>query len=409
MTAKITANPTKVSEFARSPNIISKDYSHAGVAARIQLTGHAHQAIPDVAEQGYREHWDVLNKYGEERWEEVFARAFKVREGFAQMIDSRSENIALASNVHDLVVRFLSALPLKERPRIVSTDAEHPSIARQLERLAESSIELITVPAVPAESLVERLAAQLNDKTAALFLSSVNFVSGHLALELDTLMPRCQAKGVELFVDAYLSVNVQNFSLQDYNLDQAFVVGGGSKYCQMANGCCFMHVPSGRDYRPLVTGWFGNFDPLLDNPAATPIAYADDASRFDGSSYDALSHFRATHVFDYFRNRGLTIDLLHDVNDHQKMVLVREFERCDLNDRIITLSTQLEYFGGFVSFKSPYSQQLCEKMRDRGVHTDYRKNWLRMGPAPYLCDEQLSDGIIALQESVKELEGELYS
>jgi hypothetical protein len=30
-----------------------------------------------------------------------------------------------------------------------------------------------------------------------------------------------------------------------------------------------------------------------------------------------------------------------------------------------------------------------------------------MGPAPYLCDEQLSDGMLALQESVKELEGEL--
>lgn len=399
----------KVSDFASSPNILSADYRHAGVAARIQLTGHTHQAIPDAAERGYAEHWDVLNKYGEERWEEVFSRAWRVREGFAALLDAEPENIALASSVHELVVRFLSALPLKERPRVVMSDAEHPSVARQLERLAEESIELVVVPAVPATTLVERLAAALDDKTAALCLSSVNFVSGHLALELDTLMPRCQQLGVELFVDAYLSVNVQNFSLSDYNLEQAFVVGGGAKYCQLGNGNCFMHVPPGRNYRPIVTGWFGCFDPLVDNPAATPLAYSDDASRFDGSSYDALPHFRAGHVFDYFKARGLNVDLLHDVNDHQKVVLAREFHACDMNDKIIRLSTEIEYFGGFLSFKSPYSRQLCEKMRDRGVHSDYRKCWLRMGPAPYLCDEQLSDGILALQESVKELEGELYS
>lgn len=399
---------TSLSEFAKSPNILAADYSHAAVAARIMLTGHTHQAIPDIAQRGYSEHWDVLNKYGEERWDEVFSRAWRVREGFASLIDSSADDIALAASVHDLVVRFLSALPLRQRPRIITTDAEHPSVARQLERMAEEGTELVTVAAVPADTLVERLAAELNDKTAALCLSSVNFVSGHLTLELDTLMPKCQKYGVELFVDAYLSVNVQHFSIKDYNLEQAFVVGGGAKYCQMGSGNCFMHVPPGRNFRPLVTGWFGCFDPLLDNPAATPLAYADDASRFNGSSYDALPYFRACHVFDYFVQKGLSVDKLHDINDYQKSVLVREFLRCDLSNKIIRLSTEAEYFGGFISFKSPYSRQLCEKMRDRGVHSDYRKFWLRIGPAPYLCDEQLQDGILALEESVKELQSEMY-
>ena len=74
----------QLSEFARSPNVIAEDYRHAGVASRIHLVGHTHQAIPDVGERGYTEHWDVLNKYGEERWDEVFSRAWRVREGFCQ-------------------------------------------------------------------------------------------------------------------------------------------------------------------------------------------------------------------------------------------------------------------------------------------------------------------------------------
>ena len=63
----------KLSDFSSSRIFWPLIIATRGVASRIQLTGHSHQAIPDVAERGYAEHWDVLNKYGEERWEEVFA------------------------------------------------------------------------------------------------------------------------------------------------------------------------------------------------------------------------------------------------------------------------------------------------------------------------------------------------
>jgi len=394
-----------LSDLAQSPNAIAPDYRHAGVSARILLTGHLHQAVPDVAERAYREHWDCLNKYGDERWDMVFSKSDRVREGFAARIDGHRENIALGSSVHDLFVRFLSALPLQQRPRIVTTDSEHPSVARQLMRLAEARIEVVQVSADPASNVVERIAAEINDATAAVCLSSVNGVTGHQTLELDTLLPLCQKYGVELLVDAYQSVNVLSFSVRDYNLEQAFVVGGGANYLQMGSGNAFMHVPPGRDFRPLVTGWFGCFDPVLDNPAATPIAYADDATRFNGSTQDSLPHFRACRVFDYFERRQLTPEFLHDVNNHQLNLLAKRFRRCDFDERVIKLTTDVEYLGGFIAFESPYANQLCELMRDRGVHTDYCKQWLRMGPAPYLCDEQLEDGIDALAEAVQELTG----
>ena len=387
-----------------SPNILSVDYQHAAVAQRIQLTGHIHQALPDVCEQAYAEHWDALNKQGEERWDLVFDKSERVRRGFAQMVDGQSEYLALASSVHDLFVRFLSALPFVEGGRIVTTDAEHPSIGRQLARFHEAGrVEVVQVSATPVDNLVERLAANINDKTLAVCVSSVNFENGQQTLELDTLLPVCQKFGAELFVDAYQSVNVLPFSLQDYNLEQAFVVGGGAKYCQMGNGICFMNVPPGRDYRPQVTGWFGNFDPVLDDPAAMPVAYSDGASRFNGSSNDALPLFRASHVLDYFATRDLNVDFLADVNHHQLSFMAKKFLSLGLDPALIKLPVDVEYMGGFMGFKSPHAQVISEHMRDRGVHTDYCKDWLRLGPAPYLCDEQLEDGILALQESVEEL------
>lgn len=393
-----------IQDLATYPNALSKDYTHASVAQRIQLTGHVHQALPDVCEKAYREHWDCLNKYGEERWDEVFGRADQVRQGFAEMIDSRAENIALAANVHELFLRFLSILPFSPTRKILTTDAEHPSIARQLTRIHEEGYaQVVTVPADPAADVVGRLASQIDDQTLAVCVSSVNFISGHQTLELDTLMPLCQKVGAQLFVDAYLSVNVQHFSLEEYNLQQAFVAAGGAKYCQMGNGNCFMHVPPGRDFRPIITGWFGCFDPLLDSPASQPVAYSDDASRFNGSSYDAMPHFRAVHVLDFFRERKLSVDFLADVNHRQLELLAKRFKALDVPESQIQLPVDVEYMGGFMALKTPFAQSLCEKMRDRGVHTDYRKHWLRFGPAPYLCDEQLEDGITALEESLQEV------
>ncbi len=205
-------------------------------------------------------------------------------------------------------------------------------------------------------------------------------------------------------MDAYLSINVQPFSIQEFNLEDAFVAGGGAKYCQMGNGNCFMHVPPSRELRPLISGWFGCFDPLLDSPAALPFAYPDGACRFNGSTYDAMPYFRAVHVLDYFQRKQLTVDFLADVNVHQLELLANRFRALDLPATLIHLPVDVEYMGGFMALKTPHAQKLCEKMRDRGVHTDYRHQWLRFGPAPYVCDEQLEDGITALQESIDELQ-----
>jgi kynureninase len=164
-----------------------------------------------------------------------------------------------------------------------------------------------------------------------------------------------------------------------------------------------MHVPEGYKGRPWVAGWFGTFDALADNPASQPVMYGDDHQLFDGSSYDPTAHYRAVHVFDYFRKKELTPELLHDLNHHQLQLLEKHFKSCDFDPAVISLSNSVEYMGGFISFNTPFAQKICEMLRDVGIHTDWRKEWLRLGPAPYLSDEQLLDGICGLEEMVRRL------
>src|SRR5213078_345482 len=135
-----------------NPEELAKHYTRFRVSERILLTGHSHQAWPDVAFEAQQQAWLDAAEYVYDVWEKAFEKANEVRRGFARLLDDTPERIALAQNTHELVVRFLSALPLKKRPQLVTTDAEFHTIRRQLDRLAEEGIAGTLMTSMPSSA-----------------------------------------------------------------------------------------------------------------------------------------------------------------------------------------------------------------------------------------------------------------
>ena len=389
-----------------SPNRLARHYSRFRVAERLLLTGHSHQAWPDCGFEAQAEAWLDAARYVDEKWEHAFARAQRVRRGFARLLNDADGDYALGASTHDLIARFLSALPLRERPRIVTTDGEFHTLRRQLDRLAEERIEIVRVAHTPAATVAERLAALVDDRTAAVMVSAVFFTNGHVAPRLGQVHSACQRAGAELLVDVYHALNVLPVSLRREGLERAFVVGGGYKYCQLGEGNCFLRVPPDCALRPVITGWFAEFDSLAAGEATAPVAYGPGAARFAGATYDPTSHYRATRVFDFFEHEELTPEFLRKVSQHQVGLLARSFDAVDADPRVITRdrTVALPELGGFLALQSASAAELYRGLRDRGVLTDYRADVLRLGPAPYLSDAQLEDAIGALRGVIHELE-----
>lgn len=269
----------------RSPNALIPFYTRFRVGGRLLLTGHSHQAWPDCGFAGQQQAWLDAAEYLDRKWDLAFAKADLVRKGFARLMDDRDGEIALGPSTHDLVIRFLSALQLGTRSRIVTTDGEFHSLRRQLDRIAEEGIEVVKVPSCPASSVAERLSAATDERTAAVMVSSVFFHTGEIVSGLGDVLEKCRKVGAELLVDAYHSLNVVPFSLRKEYLEGAFVVGGGYKYCQLGEGNCFLRFPKDCEMRPLVTGWFSEFDTLAaENP--DKVRYGIGPARFSGSTYD---------------------------------------------------------------------------------------------------------------------------
>ena len=104
-----------------TPNALASHYRRFRVAERLLLTGHSHQAWPDVGFEAQQRAWLDAAEHVDDKWERAFATADRVRRGFARLLDDADGAIALGANTHELVVRWLSALPLRHRPRLVTT------------------------------------------------------------------------------------------------------------------------------------------------------------------------------------------------------------------------------------------------------------------------------------------------
>ncbi|MBC6451380.1 kynureninase [Actinokineospora xionganensis] len=379
---------------------LASHYSRFRVADRLLLTGHSHQAWPDVALEGQIEAFDDAASTVDDKWALAFAKADKLRDWYRVLLDDPICDIALGSNTHELVVRFLSALDLRSRPRLVTTDGEFHTLRRQLARLAEERIEVVHVPALPADTLSERLAAEVNSSTAAVLVSSVLFETSRIVPDLGGLAFTCAGHGVELLVDAYHALGVVPMSLSDAGLTDVWVVGGGYKYLQLGEGNCFLRLPPhAQRLRPVVTGWFAEFDALADEKDPDRVTYAPGGTRFAGSTYDPTSHYRAAAVIDFFADQGLTAPVLREISLRQTTLLATEFDDLGLPESVATRDrSPRTLFGGFLAIRTPRAAEYQRALAERGVLTDSRGEHLRFGPAPYLRDDQLRAAMAAFGE-----------
>lgn len=389
----------------QSPNALSPYYSRFAVQDRLLLTGHSHQAWPDCGFEGQCRAWQDAAEFVDDKWDGAFARADRVRRGFARLLDDTDGHIALGPNTHELVVRFLSALPIEKRPRLVTTDGEYHTIRRQLDRLLETRIEIVKVPAAPAATLAERLIAAVDDRTSAVLVSCVLFRNSHVVAGLGSVHSACRKVGAELLVDAYHALNVVPFSLEREGLQDAFIVGGGYKYCQLGEGNCFLRLPKDCDLRPVITGWYSEFGTLAMDKPGKEVVYGAGPARFAGATYDPTSHYRAAEVFDFFERHDMTPEVLRQVSQHQIDLLVRRFDELDADPNLIDRdrSVGLNKIGGFLALHSARANELCRLLRSEGVFTDYRGETLRLGPAPYLSDQQLTLAMDTLGSVVRSL------
>ena len=233
-------------------------------------------------------------------------RAERVREGYRALLDDPGGEIALAASTHELIVRWLSALPLAAQaaPRHHRRRVPHPAPAagaargggsrgRSRGRRTRSS---------PWPSAWRRRSTSAPRRSSPRRSSS----RPRGSCRIWTSSPR-HASGARRrsFVDAYHALGAIPFSLRALGLESALVTGGGYKYLQLGEGNAFLRLPRGLDLRPVVTGWFAEFWTKTADKSLGPGRLCAGRRRARRRDLRPTSHYRAARVFDFFVEHGL--------------------------------------------------------------------------------------------------------
>jgi kynureninase len=351
---------------------------------RLHFAAHSHHPWPDVTRQAVLDCWDDAARLVDRKWEHVFGTVLpKARGHVARLLElSKPDQIALGPNTHEFLMRILSSFDESKPLRILTTDSEFYSFARQAERLEElERVQITRVPTEPFGTFSERFAAAASGAEHELvYFSQVFFNSGFVVADLAALVRAVPNPETVVVIDGYHGFCAVPTSLRAIE-DRAFYVGGGYKYAQAGEGFGYLHVPAGCRLRPVNTGWFSRFGALT-APPQPGVVYPEDGFRFWGATFEPTGAYRFNAAMDWMEREGLTVEKVHGhVQTLQERFLTALEKDAALALPAAALVTprDLRQQGNFLTFRLPEAPAIFRALQERHVETDLRGDRIRFG------------------------------
>jgi kynureninase len=311
--------------------------------------------------------------------------------------------LAFAPNTHDFVRRLLSALPPASTPRILTSDSEFHSFARQIARLEEDALVVVErIAAEPFANFPDRFAAAARRGGHDLvFLSQIFFNSAAASGALEQIVAAVAGAQTLVAIDGYHGFMALPTDFAA-SAARAFYLAGGYKYAMAGEGVCFMHCPPGFAMRPRDTGWFAAFGALSGDGRS--VAYGTDGSRFMGATFDPTGLYRMGAVFDWMNDIGLTVDAIHRHVMALQELFRAEIARAKLRplceSRLVTPVASASR-GHFLTFELAGAQAMHERLTRANIVTDVRGERIRFGFGCYHTEEEIEAAVAAIARALE--------
>jgi selenocysteine lyase/cysteine desulfurase len=283
------------------------------------------------------------------------------------------QQVVFGASTHELLLRVLSCCspPL----RILTTDSEFHSAARQFQRLEEAGLAQLTrIAAEPFASFPERFASAARTPCDLVFLSHVFFNSGYVVPDLEAIVAEVADPASFVVVDGYHAFLALPVDLSRL-CQRVFYLAGGYKYAMSGEGACFLHAPDGYGPRPVDTGWFAGFG-ALEGAAEQRVPYPSDASRFAGATLAPDGIYRFAAVMKLLAEQGVDANAVHErVRALQELFLERLSTPALPREQLLVPGAR----ANFLTWRTPDAARLQQRLAALGIVSDHRGDRLRLG------------------------------
>jgi len=356
--------------------------SLAAAPDRLHFAAHSHHLWPDASYVGQMAAWQDAARLADRKWDRVMGELWPAAQAHvaAELHLPDPSSVVFAGNTHDFLIRLFASVDrgTRQRPvRLLATDGEFHSFRRQAARWVEAGEAVLeTVAAGPgtAERLITAAAAFEPDLILA---SHVQFGSGHIVEGLEGLAALADPAGPWVVIDGYHGFMAIDTDLSAIS-DRVFYLAGGYKYAMAGEGVAMMHCPPGFVPRPVLTGWYAEFDDLSLPPGM--VGYAADSLRFMGATFDPSGLYRFVAVRDMLADEGLNTAAISFHTAALRDRLLGQIGTADLGSAaLLNPIGQDGKAARFLAFRSPDASRWQADLADLDVITDVRGDVLRIG------------------------------
>jgi selenocysteine lyase/cysteine desulfurase len=325
-------------------------------------------------------------------WELWCERMEELRAEFAALINAEPDEVAVTFSASSAVGALASALDWRERPRVVTSDFDFPTMGHvwlaQRARGAEVAFARASGDRLPLAAFE----AEVDERTRLVATSHVCYRNG-FKTDLAGLAELAHAHGTPLLVDAFQSVGTEPLDVKALGVDA--LVTGTLKYLLGTPGAALLYVRRelAERLRPTDTGWFGQADPFAYD--VHRLDYAPGARRFQSGSPPVPAVYAALAALRLLRSVGLAA-----VRDHVRALGDRFIAGAGERGLALMTPEAAAERGPLVMVRCRDVQRLVTRLADRGVLCSARDGALRVSFHYYNSEDDVVALLSGLDDNI---------
>lgn len=206
-------------------------------------------ALSDAVRDAYLDYLDGWDERGAP-WDYWVERTEAARSAFARLVSAERDDVAVTTSLSAGASAFASAIDFSERPKVVITDYEFPTIGQIWHAQQARGAEVVVVEP-------ERVEEAIDERTAVVSITAVCYRNG-ARLPVEEIARLAKAKGALVLLDAYQAAGTYPLDVRELGVDA--LATGALKYLLGSAGLAFLWTRPGlaAELTPTETGWFAD-------------------------------------------------------------------------------------------------------------------------------------------------------
>src|SRR4051794_4124003 len=335
-------------------------------------------ALSDAVRQAYADYLTGWDERGAP-WDYWVERTEAARSSFAGLVNAERDDVAVTTSLSQGVSALASAIDFSDRPKVVISDYEFPTIGQiwHAQQLRGAEVHVVAPEAV---------ADAIDERTAIVSVTAVSYRNG-ARLPVEEIARAAHAQGALCVLDAYQAIGTYPLDVTELGVDA--LAAGVLKYLLGSAGLAFMWTRPGlaHELTPTATGWFA--DSNIFEMAHTRYAPAPNARRFQSGTPPVPAIYAGITGIELMKEIGIA-----ETREHVNALNERLIAGVDELGGTIVTPREAERRGALVCIRSADAPALVAALSGDGIVTSERDSNLRVSAHAYNTAEDI-DAVLA--------------